>query len=86
MGAYFLFFARTRLAGAKPAPKRTRRGSAIFLEGLRTTGCFLLDMSGFSLKRLSIGFKLRMPLRVGGGLRKVPGRRGLHQTATPAKE
>src|SRR5687767_6429926 len=41
--------ARTMLAGAIPAPKRTRRGSAIFLEGLRTTGCFLLDM-GFLLE------------------------------------
>ena len=41
-------FART-LAGAIPDPKRTRRGSAIFLEGLRTIGCFLLDMGGFSL-------------------------------------
>src|SRR6185436_10169376 len=63
-----------RIAGAEPLPKRmapeswvaaSRRRTtgvlAIFLEALRTAGCFLLDMSGFSLSRLSIGFKLRMP-------------------------
>jgi len=35
---------RISFAGAEPVPKRTRRESAIFLVGLRTTGCFLLFM------------------------------------------
>ena len=39
---------RISFAGADPVPKRTRRESAIFLVGLRTTGCFLLFMC-FSL-------------------------------------
>ena len=59
-----------RIAGAEPLPKRTAPESwvaasrrrttgvlAIFLEGLRTTGCFLLDMRAFSLSGLAIGFK-----------------------------
>jgi hypothetical protein len=33
---------RISFAGADPVPKRMRRESAIFLVGLRTTGCLLL--------------------------------------------
>ena len=67
-----------RLRAVSP---RTRRGSAIFLDGLRTTGCFLLDM-GFLLEWVGDRVKnLRLAAFKGGGVRKVPAPGGLHQPA-----
>src|SRR4029079_9068667 len=79
-------FCVRRTCGAEPPPQRPLRESAIFLEGLRTTGCFLLDMRAFSLSGLAIGFKLRRPHRISGGTCKVPVRRGLHHPTLRGKQ